>query len=73
MPFGSSIVLIAAGAILRYAVSAHVSGVSLKTIGVILMVVGVIGVILSLLWMFAWRPHRETVARDTVIERQSPI
>ena len=42
MGLGTSIFLIAVGAILKYAVTADVSGVDVNTVGVILMVVGVI-------------------------------
>ena len=49
MGIGTSIFLIAVGAILKYAVTAHVSGVNVNTVGVILMVVGVVGLLLSLL------------------------
>jgi hypothetical protein len=50
MTFGTSIFLIAVGAILRYAVTFHVSGVSRPTIGLILMIAGVVGLVLSLLY-----------------------
>jgi uncharacterized protein involved in exopolysaccharide biosynthesis len=58
MTTGTSIVLIAIGAILRYAVTASVSGISIATIGLILMLAGVAGLLLSLLYTFAWRPRR---------------
>ncbi len=58
MTIGTSLVLIAAGAILRYAVTATVSGVSLTTIGLILMIIGIVGFVLSLLYSFARRPRR---------------
>jgi hypothetical protein len=45
---GTSLFLIAVGAILKYAVTAHVEGVDIQTVGVILMVVGVLGLILGL-------------------------
>jgi hypothetical protein len=48
MGVGVSILLIAAGAILTWAVTATVSGVSIHTVGVILMVVGIVGLVLSL-------------------------
>jgi len=64
MPLGTSIFLIAAGAILRYAVTATVSGISLPTVGLILMIVGIVGVALSLLFMLAWSPRRRIVERD---------
>ena len=64
MQLGTSLFLIAIGAILKFAVTASVSGVSLSTIGVILMVVGVVGLILSLFMM-----NQVTRGRDTVVER----
>jgi heme/copper-type cytochrome/quinol oxidase subunit 2 len=54
MTIGTSIVLIAAGAILKYAVTAHVSGIDIQTVGVILMLVGILALILSLLYTFVW-------------------
>ena len=48
MRIGSSLVLIALGAILKFAVTASVSGISLSTVGVVLMVVGVAGLVISL-------------------------
>lgn len=68
MPLGTSIFLIAAGAILRYAVTATVSGISLTTVGLILIIVGAIGLVLSLLYMITARP-RGRVARERVLER----
>jgi hypothetical protein len=50
MTFGTSIFLIAVGAILRYAVTFHVSGVSRPTIGLILMIAGAVGLVLSLIY-----------------------
>ena len=43
-----SIFLIAAGAILRYAVNYTVEGVEIDTVGLILIVVGIIGLVISL-------------------------
>lgn len=56
MTIGTSIVLIAVGAVLRYAVTAHVSGIDIQTVGTILLLVGVLGLILSLIYTFAWSP-----------------
>jgi membrane protein implicated in regulation of membrane protease activity len=67
MSIGSSIFLIAVGAILRYAVTATVSGISIQTIGLILMLAGILGLALSLLYLFAWRPRR--AGGEQVIER----
>ena len=68
MGIGVSLILIAAGAILTWAVNATVSGVDINTIGVILMVVGAIGLVLSLLFWGSWGgfggARRTTVVED---------
>jgi Domain of unknown function (DUF6458) len=69
VPLGTSIFLIAVGAILRYAVTASVSGLSITTIGLILMIVGAIGLVLSLLYMVTSRPRDGRVVRERVVER----
>ena len=58
-----SILFIAAGAILRWAVTATTSGVNLHTVGMILFVVGIVGAALSLAFWSSWGGVR----RDTVI------
>jgi hypothetical protein len=67
MPLGTSLVLIAVGAILRFAVSVSTHGFNIHTIGVILMVVGVVGLLLSLFWMTMWRDRAS--ARTRYVER----
>jgi hypothetical protein len=54
----ASLVLIAIGAILRWAVTAQVSGLSLPTVGLVLIIVGILGFVVSLLEMFLWAPRR---------------
>jgi hypothetical protein len=68
MTIGTSIFFIAVGAILRYAVTASVSGISLTTVGLILMIVGVLGLVIGLLYMFTAR-SRGRVVRERVVER----
>ena len=51
MTIGSSIFLIAVGAILRYAVTDSVSGVNLEVVGLILMIAGVVGPAIGLFMM----------------------
>jgi hypothetical protein len=51
MGIGTSILLIAVGAILKFAVTTSVAGIEIQTVGVILMVAGVIGLVVSLVWM----------------------
>jgi hypothetical protein len=48
MTIGTSLFLIAVGAILKFAVTAHVAGVDLHTVGVILMIVGGVGLAIGL-------------------------
>jgi hypothetical protein len=59
---GTSLLLIALGAILRFAVHVSTKGFNLYTIGIILMVVGAIGVVISLLWTTVWADRRRRVA-----------
>ncbi|HEY5197854.1 MAG TPA: DUF6458 family protein [Solirubrobacteraceae bacterium] len=61
MEYGTSIFLIAVGAILKFAVTATVSGISLQTVGVILMLVGALGLVLSLFWLSSLRRRRDVV------------
>lgn len=62
MGIGTSIFLIAVGAILKFAVTASVSGIELATVGVILMIVGGIGLLISLFLVVQARDR--TVVRD---------
>jgi hypothetical protein len=48
MQIGTSLFLIAVGAILKYAVTAHVAGIDVNTAGLILMIVGILGLAISL-------------------------
>src|SRR4249920_2589881 len=54
MGIGVSIVLIAFGAILTWAVTAQVNGLDVNAVGVILMVVGLISLALSLIFWSTW-------------------
>ncbi len=60
MGIGTSIFLIALGAILRYAVNADISGLEISTIGLILMIAGILGLLISLLYMTIWSRSRTT-------------
>jgi hypothetical protein len=50
MTIATSVFLIAAGAILRYAITVDVSGIDLDAVGLILMIAGAVGLAFSLLW-----------------------
>ena len=64
MRIGSSLVLIAIGAILKFAVTTSVSGINLSTVGVVLMVVGIAGLVISLVLA--------STARRTEVVHHSP-
>jgi sulfite exporter TauE/SafE len=55
---GTSLLLIAVGAILRFAVHVSTHGFSIHTVGTILLVVGIIGFVLSVFWMTVWSTRR---------------
>jgi hypothetical protein len=48
MTISASLFLITVGALLRWAVTAHVSGIDIKTVGTILIVIGVIGLVIGI-------------------------
>ncbi|MBA2742105.1 MAG: hypothetical protein H0U46_08860 [Actinobacteria bacterium] len=49
-----SLLLIAAGAILTWAVNAEVSGLDIQVVGVILLIVGIVGLVLSFVFWSSW-------------------
>ena len=64
MGIGTSLFLIAVGAILYFAVDASISGLEISTIGIILMVVGVVGLLISLFLLGTARRDSRTVVRE---------
>ena len=62
MRIGASLFLIAIGAILKYAVTKHLSGIDIQMVGVILMVIGIAGLVFEGIW---WATRRRT----TVVSR----
>lgn len=64
MGIGTSIFLIALGAILRFAVTATVSGIQISTVGTILLVVGIIGLLISLLYTTIWADRTRPATYD---------
>ena len=72
MGVGASIILIAVGGILAWAVSADIDGVNLNMVGIILLVVGAIGLLLSLIFWSSWGAsgpwRRQTVVREDVYD-----
>jgi hypothetical protein len=73
MGIGVSLILIAAGAILTWAVDASVSGLNIHTVGVILLIVGVVGLILSMMFWSSWGgPATWSRRRTTYVDEGPP-
>jgi len=66
---GTSLFLIAVGAILTFAINASVSGIDIATVGIILMIVGVIGLLVSLFYWGPTRRRRAAVVDDRPVVR----
>lgn len=60
MTIGTSVFVIALGAILRWAVSDRIEGIDLSTVGLILMIAGAVG-LLAGLFLYARHPGNETL------------
>jgi hypothetical protein len=69
MGITTSMILVAAGAIMRFAVTAQAKGFSVHTVGVILMIVGIVGAILSIAFWASWGGFR----RRAVVETRAPL
>lgn len=82
MGIGVSLILIAVGAVLAFAVHVTTSGFNVNTVGYILLVVGAIGALISLVFWSSWggvggrrrtvvedgpAPRRRTVVEDEVV------
>jgi beta-lactamase regulating signal transducer with metallopeptidase domain len=63
---GTSLFLIAVGAILTFAINATVSGIDIATVGIILMIIGVVGLLISLLYL---APRRRAVVSERPVVR----
>ena len=71
MGIGTSLFLIAVGAILYFAVDASVSGLEIQTVGLILMIIGVLGLVIS--FFFLSTARRATSERTVVRDREPPV
>jgi hypothetical protein len=69
MGIGVSLLLIAVGAILIWAVDVTVAGVDIDAVGVILLVVGALGVVLSMIFWSSWGGFGGRRDREVVVER----
>ncbi len=70
MGIGASIILLAIGAILTFAVNATVSGLDINVIGVILMVAGALGLAMTTL---VFGRDRGGVVEDRVVTRERDV
>lgn len=76
MGIGSSLLLIAAGAVLRFAVNVNTNGIDLRTVGLILLIIGCAGLVISLFWMLVLTDRGPDAdmrrRRETVIQEHEP-
>jgi hypothetical protein len=70
MYIGTSIFLIAVGAVLAFAVTATVAGINIHTAGLILLLAGVVGLLVSLFLEASWRDRRRPADGEVVRERE---
>lgn len=79
MRIGGALVVIALGAILKFAVTTSTKGVNLATIGVILMIVGAVWLIAEIIYATARRRtdvvHRTPVgtSHTTYVDNEPPV
>jgi Domain of unknown function (DUF6458) len=76
MGVGVSLILIAVGAVLAWAVDVSTSGFDVNTVGYILLIVGIIGSILSMIFWSSWagpgfftRGAGRRVVEEDVVDR----
>jgi hypothetical protein len=65
-------VLIAVGAVLKWAVTAHVKGFDIQTAGTVVFVVGLVGLALAILYTFLWSRESRGYHDQTVVRRGGP-
>jgi uncharacterized membrane protein YqjE len=71
MTVGAALALIAVGAILKWAVTAQISWLNLRTTGTVLFVIGLIGLIVALFYAF-WTPTRDRREETRVMPPRDP-
>lgn len=67
MGLGTSLILIAVGAVLRFAITVTTKDVNIQTIGVILMIVGGIGLVLTV-FLMVMSAERRSMPRDDDVQ-----
>ena len=73
--YGGAIFVMAIGAILKFAVTGHVSGISIATIGVILLLAGLVWLVLAIAFDLSARRRGAPVAveRERVVEPDARV
>ena len=69
MGMGVSLLLVAIGAVLAFAIHVTGSGFNIHTIGIILLVVGAIGALMSMIFWSSWGGFGGGRTETTVVER----
>jgi Zn-dependent protease with chaperone function len=73
MTIGAAILLIAVGAVLKWAVTAHVNGFDIQTAGTVIFIVGLLGLVLAVMHTFWWsRDRGYGYGDETVVRRRGP-
>jgi beta-lactamase regulating signal transducer with metallopeptidase domain len=73
---GVSLILIAVGAVLAFAVHVTTTGFNVNTVGYILLVVGAVGALISLVFWSSWggmRGARRTVVDEGPVSRRRTV
>jgi len=58
MAIGAALAVVAAGAILKWAVTGHLSWLDVQTVGTVLFVVGLVALPLAIVYTFYWTGRR---------------
>jgi len=66
---GLSLLLIAVGAILAFAVNVAVSGIDLYAVGIILLIVGIVGALMSMLFWTSFAPFGRHIDHEVHVDR----
>jgi Domain of unknown function (DUF6458) len=69
---GASLILIAIGAVLKFAVTTQVGGIDLQTVGVILMIIGIVALLISVVLMTTRRRTDIVYRRDGATYLEPP-
>jgi Domain of unknown function (DUF6458) len=73
MTIGTAILLIAVGAVLKWAVTAHVNGFDIQTAGTVLFIVGLAGLVLAVIYTFWTTSRRNDYDETRVVRREPPV